>query len=88
MKLYCIASEAVELRLKLGFEHGSDSVCSMIPLFAFVSLIFLSRRMALHAVLEIGDAFLDMLRAYFGFIVFMTTITSKGCKSAGVTGGA
>lgn len=88
MKLHCIASDAVQLRQKLGFGRGLDSVFSIIPLFAFVSLIFLSGRMALHAVLEIGDAFLDVLRTDFDFIMFMTTITSKGCKSAGMTGGA
>lgn len=66
----------------------STLLFSVIPIFAFVSFVFLSRRMTLHAVLEIRDTFLDVLRTDFGFLVFMATVTGIGCKRAWVTSGA
>ena len=45
-------------------------------------------RMALHAVLEIGDALLQMFRADFGLVMFMAAITGIGRVIAGMAGGA
>lgn len=50
--------------------------------------MLVSSRMTFHTVLEIGDTLVQMLRAYFRFIVLMTAIASVGCKTGGMTGGA
>ena len=47
-----------------------------------------SSRMAFHTILEIGDAFLQMLRADIRFVVFVATVASVGGECAGVTGDA
>ena len=44
--------------------------------------------MALHAVLEIGDALLQVLRADSRLFVLMATVTSIGCVIVGMAGGA
>ena len=51
-------------------------------------VVLATSRMALHAVLEIGDALLQVFRADSRLLVLMATVTSIGCVIVGMAGGA
>lgn len=65
-------------------EKSSDGYS--VSLIASAALMFASRRMTLHAILEIGDSLLQVLRANFRFIMLMTAIAGISTEIGWVTG--
>jgi hypothetical protein len=49
--------------------------------------VFLTGRMAFHAVLEISDPFLQMFFTHLALTVLVTTIAGVACKTGWMTSG-
>jgi hypothetical protein len=55
-----------------------------MPWIKFLIIVFPAIRMTFHAILEIGDPFLQVLRADIRLVVFVAAITGIGLITSGV----